>query len=293
MSTRRAVLEGLIDYAGLFPPAGLGMSDTVRNFAAYQRRPDSWALARLVVPVSRLAEFEQALDALPEVDRLGTRWPITALLGVALEPELGVVSAFNQRHVHGGPRVVSLEARVESEGQVTTLRSTVSPQLELFVELPLGGDMPALVAAVKREGARAKIRTGGVHPGDIPDPHAVLAFLERAAATRIPFKATAGLHHPVRGSVPLTYAPGSARATMFGYLNLVLAASALWQGLDGQTAFTLLTSEDPKTLRLGEDEVSWAAIHLSREAIVAARHEFVLAIGSCSFTEPLEELAGS
>jgi hypothetical protein len=153
--------------------------------------------------------------------------------------------------------------------------------------------MPALVAAVKREGARAKIRTGGVHPGDIPDPHAVLAFLERAAATRIPFKATAGLHHPVRGSVPLTYAPGSATATMFGYLNLVLAASALWQGLGGQTAFTLLTSEDPKTLRLGEDEVTWAAIRLSREAIVEARREFVLAIGSCSFTEPLEELAGS
>lgn len=292
MSTRRAVLEGFIDYAGLFPPAGLGMGETVRNYAAYQRRPDSWALARLVVPVSRLAEFEQALDALPEVDRLGTRWPITALLGADPESELGTVTAFNERHVHGGPRVGSLEARIVSEGQVTTLRRAVPPQLELFVELPLGGDMPALVAAAKQEGARAKIRTGGVNPGDIPGPHAVLAFLERAADTRIPFKATAGLHHPVRGSMPLTYASGSARAIMFGYLNLVLAASALWQGLDGQTALALLTSEDPKTLRLGEDDVTWAGIRVSREAILEARREFVLAIGSCSFTEPLEEMAG-
>jgi hypothetical protein len=79
---------------------------------------------------------------------------------------------------------------------------------------------------------------------------------------------------------------------MFGYLNLVLAAAAVWQGLDGRTALALLISEDAKTLRLGEDEVRWAAIRLSREAIVEARREFVLAIGSCSFTEPLEEVAG-
>jgi hypothetical protein len=292
MNTRRAVLEGLIDYAGLFPPAGLAMSETVRNYAAYQRRPDRWALARLVVPVSRLGEFEQELHVLPEVDRLGTRWPITALLGAAPEPELGVVDAFNERHVHGGPRVVSLEARVASEAQVASLRRVVPSHLELFVELPLGGGMPTLVEAAKREGARAKIRTGGVNAGDIPEPEAVLAFLERARDIRIPFKATAGLHHPVRGSAPLTYAPGSARATMFGYLNLVLAATALWQGLDGRTALALLTSEDPKTLRLGEDEVTWASMRVSREAILEARREFVLAIGSCSFTEPLDEMAG-
>jgi hypothetical protein len=292
MNTHRAVLEGLIDYAGLFPPAGLTMGQTVRNYAAYQRRPDGWALGRLVVPVSRLGEFEQELLALPEVDRLGTRWPLTGLLGADWERELDVLDAFNERHVHGGPRVLSLEVRVASEAQVTALRRAVPSHLELFVELPLGGELPALVAAARREGARAKIRTGGVHPADIPEPQAVLAFLERAADIRLPFKATAGLHHPVRGSAPLTYAPGSARATMFGYLNLVLAAAAVWQGLDGRTALALLISEDAKTLRLGEDEVRWAAIRLSREAIVEARREFVLAIGSCSFTEPLEEVAG-
>lgn len=79
----RALLTGLIDYAGLFPPAGLSMAQVVANYASYQRRPDHWALGRLVVPVARLAEFEAALEALPEADRLGTRWPITAQIGRA------------------------------------------------------------------------------------------------------------------------------------------------------------------------------------------------------------------
>jgi hypothetical protein len=291
MNTRRAVLEGFIDYAGLFPPAGLDMAATVRNYAAYQRRPDGWALGRLVVPVSRLAEFERELAALPDVDRLGTRWPVTALLGADVERELRVVAEFNERFVHGGPQVVSLEARAGAAGPAAGLRAAVPARLELFLELPLDDRLPTLVAEVGGADARAKIRTGGVNPGDIPSAEAVRRFLDLAASARVPFKATAGLHHPIRASMPLTYESGSPRATMFGYLNLVLAAAARWSGADDQTTRTLLTLEDPSTLTLDDDAVTWDGIRLTREMIAQARRGFVLAMGSCSFTEPLDEVA--
>ncbi len=49
MSTAvRALMTGLIDYAGLFPPAGLSMREAVGNFAGY--RPPG--LARLQPGVS-------------------------------------------------------------------------------------------------------------------------------------------------------------------------------------------------------------------------------------------------
>ena len=61
----RALLSGLIDYAGLFPPAGLPMNRALENHAGYRRGPDHWALNRFVVPARRLAEFGDLLGAMP------------------------------------------------------------------------------------------------------------------------------------------------------------------------------------------------------------------------------------
>ena len=55
----RILLRGLIDYAGLFPPASLDMADAVRNYAAYREGEHAWALGRFVVPAARLEEFER------------------------------------------------------------------------------------------------------------------------------------------------------------------------------------------------------------------------------------------
>ena len=52
-----ALLDALIDYAGLFPPAGLGMREAVRNYATNREGPYSWALARFICPASRLREL--------------------------------------------------------------------------------------------------------------------------------------------------------------------------------------------------------------------------------------------
>src|SRR5690348_12589971 len=57
MSAIRALLSDLIDYAGLFPPAGLDMASAVRNYNAYKNGEHSWALGRFVVPATRLDEL--------------------------------------------------------------------------------------------------------------------------------------------------------------------------------------------------------------------------------------------
>ena len=286
----RALLNGLIDYAGLFPPAGLPMRDAVLNYAGYQRRPDSWALGRFVVPVARLAEFEVAVGEMSERDRLGARWPLTGLLGTEVRSELSLVEAFSERYLHGGPELLSLETRVANPGEIASLRALVPPRYELYLELPLTGPLEPLLEALVAVGARAKIRTGGIQAADIPPVAAVLGFLSAAARQRVPFKATAGLHHPVRGPAPLTYQPGSALATMLGYLNVFLAAVALWRGDRPEQAARLLEAEDRTTLEVGGESIRWVGVELRREEIAKARREFALAVGSCSFTEPVEEI---
>lgn len=287
----RELLDGLIDYAGLFPPAGLPMDDVVANYAAYQRRPDSWALGRLVVPTARLEEFERARFELSDVERLGTRWPLSALSGTDWTADLARIQAFNERHVHGGPQVLSIEGKTPSVELIRDLVGAAGAGLEVYCELPLVPELDQLVIAVRDAGARAKIRAGGITAPDFPSPEQVLAFLRSCAVARISFKATAGLHHLLRGPAPLTYAPGSESTTMFGYLNLLLAAAVLWAGRPEADARRLLVAMGSEGLDLrGDRAIHCGGVAVSVEEIRRARQEFAIAIGSCSFTEPLGEV---
>lgn len=287
----RALLAGLVDYAGLFPPAGLPMAETAANFAAYHWSPERWMLARLVVPSARLAELAAAVSGLPAASRGAGPWDVTALVGTDATADVQAALAAEEQHA-SLLAVHSFEARAGSVARIAEVRAIVPPRCDLYFELPLGVDLPSLVAAVRSVGARAKIRTGGVLATDIPSAESVLAFLEECVAEKVPFKATAGLHHPVRGPAPLTNETGSARATMFGHLNVVLAATALWAGRTREEARALLEATDRAELAFGVDAVRWGGSLLSSAELEAARRDFVLAIGSCSFSEPVAELRG-
>ena len=92
------LLANLIDYAGLFPPAALTMEPTVKNYDAYRRGENSWLLARLVMPVARLSEFEAALAQLPSAGATREEWRLTSPLGPNIESDVAKILDFNRRH---------------------------------------------------------------------------------------------------------------------------------------------------------------------------------------------------
>src|SRR4051794_30246694 len=53
----RALLTGVIDYAGLFPPAGLPLQQAFRNYARYRQESENWMLGRFICPAARLADL--------------------------------------------------------------------------------------------------------------------------------------------------------------------------------------------------------------------------------------------
>src|ERR671939_21225 len=59
-----ALLAGAVDYAGLFPPAGLPLEQAVGDYARYRREPEAWMLGRFVCPAARLAELAPFHDEL-------------------------------------------------------------------------------------------------------------------------------------------------------------------------------------------------------------------------------------
>lgn len=285
----RALLAGAIDYAGLFPPATLQMGEAVRNYASYAAGDDRWALGRLVLPASRLEEFVQAWNELPEFSP-GSDCRLSVVFGPDIEGDAALVAGFNERHA-GRFVVDAIEARAAEPHDVRRLAAAVPSRVARFAELSGGSDLAAALRNARETGTAAKIRTGGVIAGAFPSAREVVAFLEACHRAGVRFKATAGLHHPVRGSYPLTYDSDSPSSLMFGYLNLFLAAAVVHAGGSSHDAIAVLTATDGTSLRIDNDRVEWAGVTVETRAIAAARTEFITGFGSCSFREPIDELA--
>jgi hypothetical protein len=168
----------------------------------------------------------------------------------------------------------------------------IPEDLPAFFELPLDTDFRGLVATLAgNPGIGGKVRCGGVEPGMIPDADRVAAFIVACAAADVPFKATAGLHHPVRAEQDLTYEDGAPRAVMHGFLNVFIGASlARVKRLDAGKITEILEETDPGAFRLEEDLAGWRDWTVDRTQFARCRESFCLGYGSCSFSEPLADL---
>lgn len=287
--TIHALLSGFIDYAGLFPPAELEMTAAVGEFARQHRGKDAWMLRRFVVPVARLDEFERtARKRLPQ--RPSRRpWALSVLAGSDLAENRGRIDAFNRAHL--GRAVIASVELEPADAEAIARAARVFEGLEIFYELPYGSDPGPLMAAVAAFGGRVKIRTGGTTADAIPTSAEVIRFLRAAGRAGISFKATAGLHHPLRGEYPLTSEAGAPKATLHGFLNVVLAAA--WMkaaGLGDAETEELLEERSRTALAFDDGEVRWRDHRLSRGVIAEVRRQFALSCGSCSFKEPVRDL---
>jgi len=287
--TRRslsALLWGAIDYAGLFPPAALDMTTSVENYARYLAGPHLGMLGRFVVPVSRLDEFLDAADRF--VREAAGPWRLSALVGEEREGDIARVAAFNQ--TNDGALIDAVELRASSPGEVRSLAAALPGGVRAFVEVPLAEDPVELVEAIAAARLRAKARTGGVTPEMIPSPEDLARFLRRCYGMNVPFKATAGLHHPLRGEYPLTYDAASPRATMHGFLNVFLAAAFCFNGLGAADAPRLLSLDSADEFEFTDDGVAWGEYRVTTNELETIRRRFAISFGSCSFTEPIEGL---
>jgi hypothetical protein len=238
----RALLEHVIDYAGMFPPATLSAEDAVANYQRYRSGSHAWMLRWLVVGATELIHVPADLDG-----------------------SLSVLSDADQ------PRAAAIEAK-----------RVVSAAGPAYCEVPV-----QQLDEVKRAGSFAKVRTGGVKPEAIPPVADVAAFIRTCAERRLPFKATAGLHHPVRAEQALTYEPDAPRAVMHGFLNFFLAAAFAWHGECDLEP--ILAETDPAAFRF-DDRAHWRDRSLDAVQVRAARRDFAHSFGSCSFEEPVHDL---
>lgn len=287
----RVLLRGIVDYAGLFPPASLAMAAAITEYAAHKDSADAWALGRFVLPAARLDEFETA--ATPALPREAAQsWALSALLASDIEEDIERIERFNSRHrdVRAGAVMVdTVELKAHTPRDITRASELLDRRFDTYIEIPATDGIEDLIEATSQTLAKAKIRTGGVTAEAFPSSMHVARFISACVDSQVAFKATAGLHHPLRAEYALTYASDAPRGLMFGFLNILLATALVREGADMSAVVDALEERDRHAFAFGIDGLEWRG-HSLRLPLLERARDSLVAFGSCSFREPVADL---
>ena len=244
----RAFFEALIDYAGLFPPAQLPMREAAANYARYRESPESWMLAKFVVPIARANDVDLT-------------FPLSVLSSGDFAADAQLLEKL--------PNAGAIEIKTSHASQIESAMWSLPKNIDKYFEIT---DL-SLIPVIADYSARAKIRTGGVTPDAFPSAEYIAQFLIACARENVAFKATAGLHHPLRCYRPLTYSSDAPAGWMYGFLN-VFAAAALARDASIDDLRPVLLAENL-------DGIPQAAMR---------QRGLAISFGSCSFEEPVADL---
>lgn len=298
----RTALRELIDYAGLFPPARLDMQPALEEYSRARSSGCAWMLGRFILPLSRFDEAAATLSAIGAQAPL----PVSAIVDADADPRrwFGATSerlaALAGRHRNGAFEIAALEvalprpasARDTYDAPVAQLGALLDREalrhLPVYVEIPrVGGESErerAAIRALARARIRAKVRCGGLTSEAFPSPAELARFISGACDEGVAYKATAGLHHPIRHVDP------QRGVTMHGFVNL-LAAAVFAGRCDRETLEAIVAEEDPSAFVLDESGFAWRTLRAGLDAVRIARTQRFIGYGSCSFSEPIDDLA--
>lgn len=317
----RALLSGVIDYAGLFPPAKLPLEEAIRNYARYRTEPESWMLGRFICPANRLEELVPPRAGL-DAGTVATPWVFSVLsrggksleeLQSALVADFADINAFRSA-CGAAVRIDALELRLpaavewEALDQLHTrplfmplfilaaglVKDQGPPPFTAWLEAELAGDWHGplkklidMLAEVNRDGDRVgfKLRCGGTDAAAFPTSEQVAFIITACRDANVPLKFTAGLHHPIRH-----FDPGM-QVHMHGFLNVLIAAVlARARQLDEERVRQIVAEEDPECFGFEENTITWEDCWVGENQIKTARRYGVISFGSCSFDEPRDDL---
>lgn len=305
------LIRSLIDYAGLFPPARLPMDEAFSRFLRHRAGGSGWMMARFVCPAERLGELAP-LAVAADVGG-GAGFPV-AILGSGgdeppsfaegLERDLETMVEFADR-LGDRARLDVFEVKLPALGDPAetvdlvcdTLADAFDRTITPFLEVSLLGDWRDRLALAAQAAAVAgheidpgrrvglKIRCGGLETAAFPSVEAVSAAIAACRDFEVPLKATQGLHHPIRHHDP------TLAVDVHGFFNL-LAAALLGREhrLDERALQSLVAESEPGAFELSGNGLRHGDLGVDVAGILSGRGEGFTSFGSCSFTEPRDDL---
>ncbi|MDZ7681375.1 MAG: hypothetical protein U5J63_06565 [Fodinibius sp.] len=318
ISSFKAYMAGIIDYAGLFPPADLSLDTSMQKYSAYRQSEDSWMLSRFIIPASRLAELKPYREILFEEDDpfdfsvLGQDAETVSEYEEQLDLLVDQVMHFHDEH---GDSISTdiLEIKLPREvvfandqDLLTRIYDTTVSKLDekqlpnqIFLEGYFDKNWKKEVGLILEtmqqfnDGIQAdtiqevgfKLRCGGVKEHMVPTVEQVAFAINNVRDHNLAMKCTAGLHHPIR------HYADSVQTKMFGFFNVFGGAMLSYaHDLDGEELSKILREEDPEHFSFTEEGFHWKDLTVSTKEIAELREVALVSFGSCSFDDPREDL---
>lgn len=299
-----ALMDTIIDYAGIFPPTELPLEKAIHNYAQYINRNKSWMIGPFVFPVARLDELDEYMHLFTSEKPL----TLSAIIKKAdseddilklLKKDLEKIQQFQKKY-EGKFTTTSLELPLPSlDVSKKTLEKivTLSEQYNVtcYCEVPLHqgitrDEFTQIIANFAKANnsknqLRAKLRTGSVKRELIPEIETVASFIDVCKENKVSMKFTAGLHHPVR-----EYRE-EVDGMMHGFLNVFTAGlMAYYYDLNKSKIIDILSDEDKTSFSFNDDHLIWNDLKISSTDIQKLRN-YVCSFGSCNFIGPFKELS--
>jgi hypothetical protein len=287
----KQLLARIVDYAGLFPPAQLSLPEAINIYDRARSSPHYWMLDRFVLPASRFPEF---IKLLPSENTASSQpWSLSVIVSRNWRSDLEQISQITKTKLNNQPssiRISSLEVAPLSPVEIQSIKLEIPTEVDAFFEIPFNVDLEPYLDILHKIGAGAKLRTGGITSDAFPDSTQLGQRILSLANARIPFKATAGLHHALRGHC-LTDALNKTSTTMHGFLNVAIASAfAYQQTISLNEVVAILEESSINAFQLSNIEIGWHEFSLPISAIEHSRQQFFRSFGSCSFDEPIHDL---
>ncbi|WP_026100715.1 hypothetical protein [Synechococcus sp. PCC 7336] len=287
LASVKTLLSSVVDYAGLFPPAQLDLQQAMDNYARYRRSEHCWMLGRFVLPISRLQDFEDRLSALGKIGPIA----LSGIVSKDWELDLERIQSGDRRDRWG---LAALEfPPLLKPADIQSMLPRLPKGIEAFFEIPCSDNLDAYISVLQGSvlqgtGAAAKLRLGGVNREAFPSAKQVCQVVLACAAAGVPFKATAGLHHPLPAQHAL---PDGSLVAMHGFLNLAISAAlACGHEVTAAEARAILHEVSIDRFHFSNEWLSWGDRPLALSQVGEARQRLFRSFGSCSFEEPVEDL---
>lgn len=304
----------IIDYAGLFPPAKLSLTEALKNFIEYRKGKYAFMMSRFICPVKLLKEFETLLvndysgQGIINVSALSSGGNSLDDFKNNLENDLKVWKEFNLKN-NERVNINSFELKLpdelifENNSKNTSsfidfisdrIKKEISVPVFIYSEGSMNNDWKtnsgSLIEGIEIHNlnnfnAGFKLRTGGVEAAAFPSSESIAYCIRQSLDKKVPVKFTAGLHHPFR------HYDSGIGTMMHGFINVFGAGIiAMRHDISNHGMEEILNDEDPADFIFTDEFFSWKDWKIEIADIEFARKNLVLSYGSCSFDEPVDDL---
>lgn len=299
-------MEHLIDYAGLFPPAGLSLKEAFCNYLKYSKGLHREFLNKFICPANLLPELSILMDENVSDSKIDLSVILSggkdekSFLN-SVEMDFQALSKFlreNTSKVTADTFECRLPQDLSDSLKIGRLISSSHKicsasgvdRCFLFFELTSPDNRNSslnMLTDILKDYSNFgfKLRTGGTEASAFPDSSLIAYSISECHKHKIKMKFTAGLHHPVRRF------DDSVLTKMHGFINVFTAGILAYNNVINPNEIeNIISDEDQASFIFKTDYLQWNSHKVSNEQIKSARENFVISYGSCSFTEPIDDL---